>query len=82
MLIVGPDCPSSIAPLMRSILDAIRELQNPTKPQKVAKVTFANLPPAANWTDCTVEVSDKNTHAISTLTGTTWAWTRADGSAL
>lgn len=82
MLVVGPEVPREMQPLMRSVVDAIRELQAPGRPTRVAKVAFASLPPAADWPDCVIEVSDRNALAISTLSGATYAWTRADGSAL
>jgi hypothetical protein len=82
MLAIGPDVPPALAPLLISIVDAINDLQAPGKPMRVAKTTFAKLPPAAQWPDCIIEVSDKNSLAISTQTVGGWSWTRADGSAL
>ncbi len=82
MLVVGPNTPPALAPLLTSIVDAINDLQSPGKPLRVAKTTLARLPPAAQWPDCIIEVSDRNTLAISTQAVGGWAWTRADGSAL
>ena len=82
MLVVGPDCPVEIQPMMRSVVDAIIALQQPGAPVRLASVTFAKLPPAANWPYGHIIVSDKQSIAVSTPSGATWAWTRANGSAL
>ena len=61
---------------------AVVDLQNPQEPVQVWSVAQADLPAAADYPNCVVLVSDVPALAISRLSGTTWAWVRADGSAL
>lgn len=82
MLAIGPDTPQALQPVLRSIIDEINALKAPGKPLQLASTTFAKLPPAADWRNCHIVVSDKNCIAVSTPSGSTWAWTRSDGSAL
>jgi hypothetical protein len=82
MLFVGPDIPALLQPILKAVVDAIADIRAPGKPTQLAAVTFAQLPPAANWRNCMVIVTDRNTIAVSTPSGSTWAWTRSDGSAL
>lgn len=83
MLFVGPDCPAALQPLMRSVVDAIIDLQQPGKPVRLGEVAAAaNLPTASDWPNCHIIVTTINAVAVSTLTGSTWAWTRSDGTAL
>jgi hypothetical protein len=83
MLIVGPEVPAALQPLMKSIIDALLQLQAPGAPVRLAAVAAAtDLPAADDWPNCAVIVTAINSVALSTLSGSTWAWTRADGSAL
>lgn len=61
---------------------AVVDLQNPQEPVPLPSLLQADLPPAADYPNCGVLVSDLPALAISRLSGTTWAWVRADGSAL
>lgn len=83
MLIVGPDCPAALRPLMMSVVDAITALQQPGRPVRRPYVlTAAELPSAETFADCEILVRDKQCAAISTLSGSSWVWLRSDGSAL
>lgn len=83
MLIVGPDCPDQLKPLMLSIVDAITALQQPAQPVRLGRVlTAATLPSATTYAEHAILVRDKQCVAISTLVGSAWTWLRADGSAL
>jgi hypothetical protein len=50
----------------------------PTAPVRLWSVTFANLPPAADWPGAIVYVSDKSKVGVSTGS----AWVAADGGPL
>lgn len=50
----------------------------PKAPVRLWSVTYANLPPAADWPGCIVFVSDKNKVGLSNGS----AWTQTDGGAL
>lgn len=71
-----------VAAFLTDIRSAVVQLQNPQQPMQCFAATQADLPPAANYQNCEVLVSDKNTKAISTLVGSRWEWLRSDGSAL
>jgi hypothetical protein len=79
---VDPTLGFPLSAILRDMQDAIRELQTPTQPGRLAVVTFANLPPADNWRECAISVSDKNCIAISTSVAGIYTWLRADGTAL
>ena len=83
MLALGPDIPAALQPTLKSIIDAIREMQEPGRPVRVPFVALASdLPPADKWPDHMIEVREKQCLAVSTLSGSTWVWLRSDGSAL
>lgn len=83
MLIVGPEVPQPLAPLLRSIVDAISALQGPGAPVRMPSVALkASLPPAADWPLCSIICEEINSQVSSTLVGSTWTWLRANGSAL
>lgn len=76
---VGPGLPVEVARVLRSHEDAIRQLQRPRAPTPVFTVAAAGLPPAADWTNCVVRVSDLDILAVSNGT----SWIRQDnGSAI
>lgn len=77
---VPPGIPG--AAVTKAHQDAIVQLQSPQSPTREAALDFADLPPAANWKNCRVIVSDKACLAISVPQGAGYAWVRADGSAL
>lgn len=83
MLIVGPEIPAALQPFAKSVVDAITALQAPGAPVRLPYVLLqADLPDAASYPDSAILVREKLTVAISTLSGSTWSWLRADGSAL
>lgn len=63
---IGPDA----GPLLQSMYDAIQQLQQPDHPSAVCSVTKAALPPAADWPQCVVLVSDLGVLAASD--GSAW----------
>ena len=64
--------------LLDEMRSAILELQTPQGPVQLASVTQANLPPAADWNECAIYVSDIDKVAVSNGT----SWLNADGGAL
>ena len=85
MITVGPvplGSPPEIAEFLTQLRDAVMGLQEPQQPVPVWSCAQADLPSAADYPNRTVLVSDIPTLAISRLSGSTWAWVRADGSAL
>lgn len=83
MLIVPVDAPAGMLPFFRSLLDAIAELQLPTKPQRLGRVLLkTDLPDAALWPECAILCDEINSVVVSTLVTGSYAWKRADGSAL
>lgn len=65
---VNPTSPD--AALLAEMRDAILALENPTKPVRVWSSTTANMPPAANWTNCVLLNTTLNILAVSD--GTNW----------
>lgn len=85
MITVGPvpfGAPPEIAEFLTQLRQAVMDLQEPQEPVPVWECAQAELPAAADYPNRTVLVSDIPTLAISRLSGSTWAWVRADGSAL
>lgn len=79
----GPGVPEALRPILQGYYEALMLLQNPGAPTQQAEVAAAtDLPPAADYPNTTIIVTDKNTAAISTNVAGTWTWLRADGSAL
>lgn len=62
---IGPAVPAALRPLLKSICDAIADLQTPAEPKPVFAANQAGLPPAANYPNCVVLVSDLETLAHS-----------------
>lgn len=79
---VGPGVPPTVAPVLKSHEDAIRQIQQPGSPTQFALLAFSELPPAADWPNSAILVTDKGCLAISVAQGASYAWLRADGSAL
>ena len=67
---IGPGIPDVFHSVLKSIHDAIRDLQTPAEPKPVFAVTQAKLPPAASYRQCVALVSDLNILAHSD--GTHW----------
>lgn len=84
MAVVGPGSlePSDLLALLREMAGEIAELQAPTRPQAMAYVLNADLPPADEWRGCMIFVTDKDCIAISTDVAGNYTWLRADGSAI
>lgn len=84
MALVGPGSlePDDLLQLLRELAAEIAELQSPTKPQTMAYVLNADLPPADDWRGCMIFVTDQDCIAISTDVAGTYTWRRADGSAI
>lgn len=78
--------PIGLEPGLQAFLAEIRtavvKLQEPGKPTREFATVFGQLPPAADYPNCRVLVTDKNALAVSTLVAGSWTWLRADGSAL
>ena len=60
--------------IKKAVADAIRELQHPGKPVNVAGVRRTDLPPAADWPNGVLRVSDLDILAVSNGA----AWIRQD----
>lgn len=84
MITVGPGSlePADLLALLGDLAAAIAELETPTKPQAMAYVLNASLPPADSWRGCMIFVTDKDCIAISTDVAGVYTWLRADGSAI
>ena len=67
---IGPEIPAALQAVLKSIHDAIRELQAPEEPKPLFAVAQAKLPPAASYPLCLALVSDLNLVAHSD--GTHW----------
>lgn len=81
---VGPGSldPEELLAVLGEIYADLAELQVPTKPVQMPPVLFADLPVADDWRGCVAFVTDKDSIAVSTDVAGTYAWLRADGSAL
>lgn len=83
---VGGDVPPSVAMILKSHEDAIRELQEPTQPTSAwvhpTASTLEATAPAADFPGKFCMVTDINSLAVSTLVTGVYAWRRADGTAL
>lgn len=64
-------------PFYQAVADAIALLQRPGQPVAVYAVPSSQLPPAANWPDGVLRVSDLNILAVSDGV----AWIRQDTGA-
>lgn len=73
---------NDLVAFLTEVRSAVTQLQQPGQPTQEFATTQANLPPAENYKNCRVIVTDKNTLAISTLVSGSWTWLRADGSAI
>ena len=60
-----------------AVADAIRELQQPTRPTPIFAVDLIGLPPASAWPNSVVRVTDFNILAVSDGV----AWIRQDTGA-
>lgn len=71
-----------LAAFLTEVKGAVEQLQAPGQPVQEFATVQAQLPPAANYKNCRVLVTDKNTIAISTLVSGVWTWLRSNGAAL
>ena len=62
---IGPATPEPFRAVLKSIHDAVRELQAPGAPKPVFATAQAKLPPAASYAQCVALVSDLNVLAHS-----------------
>jgi hypothetical protein len=67
---IGPGIPDAFRAVLKSIHDAIFDLQTPAEPKPVFALPQAKLPPAASYPSSFVLVSDINILAHSD--GTHW----------
>jgi len=62
---IGPAIPEAFHAVLKSIHDAIRELETPQAPKPVYACVQAKLPPAASYGQCLALVTDLNVLAHS-----------------
>lgn len=55
---VGPGVPETLRPLLKSLYDAVRALQQPEGPQPIFPLRQADLPPASAYPNSLVLVTD------------------------
>jgi hypothetical protein len=83
---VGPEVPKELQPLLKSMYDAITELQQPTGPSALwvhsTAATLEATAPAADNPGAHCMVDDINSIAVSTKIAGVYTWRRADGTAL
>ena len=79
----GPDVPEAVRAVLQTYFDALQQLQSPGAPSPLAEVSLeADLPPAADYPNTQIVVTEHNCIAVSTDVSGTWTWLRADGTAL
>lgn len=76
-LVAPVDLRQDPRPFYQAVVDAIRALEHPGQPVFVYAVTVADLPPAADWPNGVLKVSDLNILAVSDGS----AWIRQDTGA-
>jgi hypothetical protein len=64
-MVVGPGVPEGLRPLLKSLCDAVADLQTPAEPKPISATVQAGLPPAGRYPNCVVLVSDLETLAHS-----------------
>lgn len=82
---IGPGVPQPVAAVLKSLYDAVAELQQPQAPiplPHVALKTDLTRFAASDFKECGIICDEINSVAVSTPTAGVYAWTRADGSAL
>jgi hypothetical protein len=65
LLPIGPGVPEPLRAVLKSLSDAVLDLQQPAEPKPVFAVLQAGLPPAATYASCVVLVADLNILAHS-----------------
>jgi len=65
LLPIGPGLPEPLRAVLKSLSDAVLDLQQPAEPKPVFAVTQAALPPAATYSSCVALVTDLNILAHS-----------------
>lgn len=70
MLVIGPEIPEGIRPFALSVVEAIRALQFPQSPSPVFATRSDQLPPAEQWPNCVLRITDLDILAVSN--GTRW----------
>lgn len=77
MLVIGPETPQALRPLLAALVEAVRGLQAPGAPTALFACTAVELPPAAAWPNTLLIVSDLKVLAHSDGSD----WIRADTGA-
>jgi len=67
---VPPGLEPPLALLLTDLREGVRELSEPTKPERVYGTTVAEKPAASAWTNCLVFFTDLN--ALGVSNGTDW----------
>lgn len=75
--LIDANAPSWALQFAQRTLNAFKS-RSPRSPERLAAFTYAELPPAIDWTGCVVFVSDKNKVGLSNGS----AWTDPAGGAL
>lgn len=79
----GPGVPDALRAILQSYFEALTQLQNPGAPTQLAEVALeTDLPPAADYPNTLIVVTEHNCAAVSTDVAGTWTWLRSDGTAL
>jgi len=65
LLPIGPGIPEPLRAVLKSLSDAVLDLQQPAEPKPVFTVAQAGLPPAATYPSCVALVTDLNILAHS-----------------
>lgn len=65
MMIIGPDLPETVRPLMLAVVSAVRELHAPTMPARLLACSTLEMPPAADWKNCILLNATLNVLAVS-----------------
>jgi len=65
LLPIGPGIPEPLRAVLKSLSDAVLDLQQPAEPKPVFAVAQAGLPPATTYPSCIVLVTDLNILAHS-----------------
>ena len=81
--LVPPGADSNDKAVLKSLYDAVRELQQPRAPIRLPSLALkADLPAAADFKECAVICDEINSVCVSTEVAGNYAWRRADGGAI
>ena len=65
MLVIGPEIPEGLRPFALSVAEAIRALQVPRSPSPVFATSADQIPPAEQWVNCVLRITDLDILAVS-----------------